>query len=144
MNSDYIFIFLILLIILLFFFAIKYFKYLLFYLGIFSWILIWTFGKIFLEDKNYNLWFLNTLFNNISNFFSDSMIVNFLSENAWYLFLLFLILIFHRFFYYLLLIILYFLKWFITSILAWIWNKKERKKVLDNAEENNIIKNSKN
>jgi len=144
MNSDYIFIFLIFLIILLFYLAIKYFKYLLFYLGIFSWILIWTFGKIFLEDKNYNLWFLNTLFNNISNFFSDSMIVNFLSENAWYLFLLFLILIFHRFFYYLLLIILYFLKWFITSILAWIWNKKERKKVLDNAEENNIIKNSKN
>ena len=143
MNSDYVFIFLIFLIILLFYLAIKYFKYLLFYLGIFTWILIWTFGKIFLEDKNYNLWFLNNFFKNISDFFSDSKIVEFLWKNAWYLFLLFLILVFHRFFYYLLLILLHFLKWFITSILVWITNKRE-KKIWENNLENDIQKNSQN
>jgi len=134
MNPDYIFIFLILLIILLFYLAMKYFKFLFFYLWVFLWILLWTFWKIFIEDNNFNLGFLNTFFNNISEFFSKSKIVNFLSENLNWLFLLFVIALFHRFFYYLLLILLHFFKWLSTSVLNWISNRKKRKNTQINAE----------
>ena len=143
MNPDYVLIFLILLIILLFYLAIKYFKFLFFYLWVWLWILLGTYWKIFLEDKNFNLGFLNLFLNNIKEFFKDSKILNFLSENLGWLFLLFIVLLFHRFFYYLLLIILYFLRWLITSILNWISNRKERKKEIKvnnweiNTEKNN-------
>jgi len=133
MNSDYIFVFLIILIILLFFLAIRYFKYLLFYLWVFTWLLLSVYWSIFLEDKHYNLWFLKILFNNVNEFFKNSKIVQFLIDNLWYLFFLFIILLFHRFFYYLLLILLYFLKWLSVNTLNWISNRKDKKnKINDN------------
>lgn len=131
MNSDYVFIFLTLLIILLFYLAIKYFKVLFFYLWVLLWVLLWTYWKIFLEDKEFNLWFLKTFIWNIEKFFSDSKIVNFLWENLSLLFILFIIALFHRFFYYLSLILLHFLKWLSSSILTWLSNRKDRKSKLD-------------
>jgi len=134
MNPDYIFIFLILLIILLFYLAMKYFKFLFFYLWVFLWILLWTFWKIFLEDNDFNLGFLNTFFKNISDFFSKWKIVSFLSENLNWLFFLFVIALFHRFFYYLLLILLHFFKWLSISVLNWISNRKKIKNTQINPE----------
>ncbi len=125
MNSDYIFIFIILLIILLFFLAIRYFKYLFFYLGIFTWITISIFWTIIINNKNSNLDFINILLKNIYNFFSDSKIINFLWENSEFLFIVFLFLILYKFIYYIILIKLHFLKWIFKGILSWLANKKE-------------------
>ncbi len=140
MNPDYIFILLIFLTILLFYLAIRYFKFLFFYLWILVWVLLWIFWKIFFEDNKFNLAFLNVLLKNISDFFSKSKIVNLLAENSGWLFSIFFILLFHRFFYYLFLILLYFIKWFTTSILNWIWNRKKKRNITTkNWESNNEI-----
>ena len=135
MNPDYVLIFLMLLIILLFYLAIKYFKVLFFYLWVLLGILLGVYWRIFLEDTNLNLGFLNRFISNLWEFFKDSKILHFLSENSVWLFFIFLILLFHKFFYYLLLIILYFLKWLTTSILNWISSRKDRKK---ESKENNL------
>ena len=127
MNSDYVFIFLVLLIILLFYLAIKHFKFLFFYLWVLLWIFIWIYGKIFIESENFNLGFLDLLVSNIGNFFRDSIIVQFLSNNLIWFFWLLFILLFHRFFYYSSLVLLHFFKWFTTGVLDWIWNRKEKK-----------------
>ena len=137
MNPDYIFIFLIFLLILLFYIAIKYFKYLLFYLWVFVGFLVSVYWNIFLEKKDYNLWFLKVLFNNINNFFSHSKIVEFLVNNLWIVFFIFIVLLFHRFFYYLVLILLYFLKWFSISLINWINSKKSIKIIQKQEEEKN-------
>ena len=138
--ADYIFIFLVLLTILLFYLAIRYFKFLFFYLWVTLWILLWTYWKVFLEDKNFNLWLLNYFLDNIKHFFSDSIIVWFLWDNLVYLFIIFIIALFHRFFYYLSIILLYFVKWFSTGILTWVSNRKERKATA-NISESNIWEN---
>ncbi len=147
MLPDYIFIFLALLIILLFYLAMKYFKFLFFYLWVLLWILLWTYWKIFLDDKNFNLWFINVILDSIKNFFSDSLIVWFLWENLNYLFILFIIALFHRFFYYLALILFHFFKWLFVSIFNWLSHNKTIKHNQSSWNNENIInieKNSKN
>jgi hypothetical protein len=140
MNPDYVLIFLFFLLILLFYLAIKYFKILFFYLWVLLWIILWVYGHIFIETNDYNLAFLKKFFGNINNFFKESYIIQFLWNHIGLFLFLIIIALFHKFFYYLLLIFLYFIKWFVTSIIEWITNKKEKiiikenNKTLDNQE----------
>jgi len=138
MNSDYILIFLFILVLLLIFLSMKYFKVLLFYLWMFLWIFLSIFWKSILQKSWFDFQFLNNLGSHFSNFFSDSNIIKFFTENIKLVLFLTIGLLFYKISYYIILILLHFIKWSTINILDWISNKKEKRKS-DNVSNKNSI-----
>jgi len=136
--SDYVLIFLVLLTIFWVFFWLKYNKNILCFLSVLLWIALWIFWEKFIMSDEFKHSFWQKILDYLKDFFSDSIIIQFLLENYKIIFLVLLLLASYKIIYYLAILFFIFFKRLWENIYIWLTNKranfKKRKKIQKDLE----------
>jgi len=122
--SDYIIILLLWILSFSIFFAFKYSKNTLCFLSVLLWIIIWVLWEKFILSPEFKGSFWQKILDYIKNFFSDSIIIDFLLTNYKTIFFFLLFIASYKILYYLWIVLIYFSKWLWENFYLWLTNKK--------------------